>query len=340
MLKAFPDARLYTALYEPDLTFEGFSQHSIETLPINRVRLFRRNHRLAMPFLAPAFSRLELSADVVICSSSGWSHGTVVNGRKLVYCYSPAKWLYEPDRYFRGRLQFGSLGRLGTAALRPFLTKWDRKGAASADRYMTLSTWIQERIGDIYGIHAEVIPPPYSLDPERPRTQVPGLDPGYFLCVARLIPYKNVAAVIEAFGLIPHERLVVVGDGPERRLLRDIAGPNVRFLSAVGDDELRWLYTNCSYLIAVAYEDFGLTPVEAAAFGRPSIVLRWGGYLDTVVENITGIFVDRPAPYDIRDAVMKARSTRLGRDEIRKHSSKYSEEVFVSRLKEVVGDSL
>lgn len=339
MLKAFPDARVYTALYEPDQTYEGFRHHSIHTLPINRIGLFRRHHRLAMPFMAPSFSRLKITADTVICSSSGWSHGTRVTGRKIVYCYSPAKWLYEPSRYFRGRLIFGALGRIGTAAMRPFLTRWDRRAASTADRYLTLSTWIRESIARIYGIQARIISPPHSIDPEGPQRAVQGIDPGYFLCVARLVPYKNVSAVVEAFRALPDERLVVVGDGPERRQIQALAGENVRVVSSVGDEELRWLYANCKLLIAVAYEDFGLTPVEAAAFGRPSLVLRWGGYLDTVVADATGRFIERPTPDAILAGIEEAASATFDPDVVRAHASRYSENEFISELVQIVEGS-
>src|SRR5205823_12380194 len=110
------------------------------------------------------------------------------------------------------------------------------------------------------------------------------LESGFFLCVSRLLPYKNVGAVVETFAELPSERLVVVGTGPEERRVRTAAAGNVRFLGSVSDEELRWLYGECRGLVAASYEDYGLTPLEAASFGKPSTVLRAGGFLDTVVD--------------------------------------------------------
>ena len=103
LTRAFPGAPVYTSLYDPDGTFPEFAEVDVRTLPINRLAPLRRYHRLALPLLAPSFSRLKVKADVVICSSSGWAHGARVEGRKIVYCHTPARWLYQSDRYLRGR---------------------------------------------------------------------------------------------------------------------------------------------------------------------------------------------------------------------------------------------
>ena len=105
MTRAFPHAPLYTSLYDPRATFPEFGEIDVRTLPINRLPPLRRHHRAALPLLAPSFSSLRISADVVICSSSGWAHGARVEGRKIVYCHTPARWLYQSDRYLRGRSQ-------------------------------------------------------------------------------------------------------------------------------------------------------------------------------------------------------------------------------------------
>ena len=102
MAAALPGAPLYTSLYEPASTYEEFGSIDIRTSPLDRVALLRRKHRLALPLLAATFSRMHVDADVVLCSSSGWAHGARTDGRKIVYCHSPAKWLYAPDRYFNG----------------------------------------------------------------------------------------------------------------------------------------------------------------------------------------------------------------------------------------------
>src|SRR4051812_21300245 len=99
MARAFPDAPIYTSLYDPAETFEAFAELDVRAAPLDRIGLFRRHHRLALPLLAPTFSGISIDADVVVCSSSGWAHGARTSGRKIVYCHAPARWLYQRDRY-------------------------------------------------------------------------------------------------------------------------------------------------------------------------------------------------------------------------------------------------
>ena len=126
MLKAFPRAEVITSFYLSEATFPEFGAYPIRVLPINRWSVLRRNHRFALPFLASAFARERIDADVVLCSSSGWAHGVRTRGRKVVYCHTPARWLYQPERY-AGR---SIASRAAIAVLRPRLLEWDRRSAA------------------------------------------------------------------------------------------------------------------------------------------------------------------------------------------------------------------
>jgi glycosyltransferase involved in cell wall biosynthesis len=330
MLKAFPGAPLYTSFYLPGATFPEFRSVEVRTLPINRAAPLRRRHRLALPLLARAFSRLRVEAPIVLCSTSGWAHGVRTSGRKVVYCYTPARWLYQPAHYLRG----GSpVTRAAVRAMRPRLRRWDRRAAASADLYLTSSTAVRERIREAYGIPAELVPPPYAIDPGGPREALPDVEPGFYLCVSRLLPYKNLDAVVAAFGLLPERRLLLVGDGPIAGRLRRAAPPNVIFRRRVTDRQLRWLYSSCRALVAAAHEDYGLTPLEAAAFGKPAAVLRWGGFLDTVVEGRTGLFFDAPEPAAIATAVRRLESAAFGSHAIVAHAERYSEANFIEALR-------
>lgn len=335
LTRAFPAAPLYVSLYEPAGTFPAFAEVEVRTTLLNRVGVLRWHHRLALPLLAPTFSRLRVEADVVVCSSSGWAHGVRASGRKLVYCHTPARWLYQPDAYLRGR---ASVLKRSAAALRPALARWDRAAAASADRYLANSSAVAARIGQLYGLEAEVLPPPPALTPDGPVEPLDGIEPGFVLCVSRLLPYKNVDAVVRAFEALPDERLVVVGSGPDEQRLRALAGANVSLLGRVADPQLRWLYRASSALVAASYEDFGLTPLEAATFGKPGVVLRWGGFLDTVDEGTTGVFFDEPRAELIRRSVTELRAAAWDEEAIRRHAARFSEEWFVTRIREVVHD--
>jgi glycosyltransferase involved in cell wall biosynthesis len=335
LTRAFPGAPLFTSLYDPSGTFPEFAGVDVETLPIDRIGFLRRHHRAALPLLAPSFSRLRIEADAVVCSSSGWAHGAHVEGRKIVYCHTPARWLYQPDRYLRGR---GGLVRAAAGALKVPLKRWDRSAALSADLYLANSTVVAERIKALYGIEAEVVAPPPSLTPDGPSEKIEGLEPGFILCVSRLLPYKNVDAVVRAFESLPGERLVVAGAGPEEPALRAIAGRNTTFVGRVKDAGLRWLYANCQLLVSASHEDFGLTPLEAASFGKPTVALRWGGHLDSI-EEANGIFFDRPVPEDITVAIGQGLAARWYEAEIEEVARRFSEAGFIARFQAIVGES-
>ncbi|MDQ6920110.1 MAG: glycosyltransferase [Candidatus Dormibacteraeota bacterium] len=330
MLKAFPSAPVYTSFYDPEATFPEFRSVEVRTLPINRAAPLRRRHRMALPMLAHTFSRLTVQADVVLCSTSGWAHGTRVRGRKVVYCYTPARWLYQPGSYLRGA---NPATRAALNAMRPYLSRWDRQAAASADAYITSSSAVRERIREAYGLQAELIPPPHAIDSGGARHPVAGVPEGSFLCVSRLLPYKNLDAIVAAFRLLPDRHLVLVGNGPIGPRLRRSAPANVLFRTRVTDAELRWLYSSCRALVAASYEDFGLTPLEAAAFGKPAAVLRWGGFLDTVVEDETGVFFDAPAPESIAAALRRLEVTKLSPGRILAHVERFSEANFIRALR-------
>lgn len=334
MLGAFPMSPLHTSLYAPERTFPDFLRHDVRTLPINRMAVLRVDHRRALPLLAPAFSRLQIDADIVICSSSGWAHGACTSGRKIVYCHTPARWLYQSKQYLR---ESRRSARAALAVLGPSLRGWDLRAAQSADLYITNSRAVQDRIKKVYDIEATIVPPPHTLDPAGRQRELQNLAPGYLLCVSRLLPYKNVDAIVRAFSLdsIRDRQLVVVGDGPDRPRLLSLAGANAVLLPTVNDAELRWLYANSSGIVAAAYEDFGLTPLEAASLGKPAAVLRWGGYLDTVIDGSTGVFFDEPEPRAIASAVETLLARSWDTDALLKHAEQYSEESFRRKLQVV-----
>jgi glycosyltransferase involved in cell wall biosynthesis len=350
MAEAFPGSPMYTTLHDPAGTFPGFGGLDLRTSGLDRIGLLRRHHRLALPLLAPAVDRQRVQGDVLLASSTGWAHGYRGARRTVVYCHAPARWLYQAERYLGSHGAPGraadraraATARAALAVVAPWLRGWDRRAAAAADVYLANSTVTRDAVRAAYGIEAEVLPPPPALlpsGPERqPRAGGRAVDPGYLLCVARLLPYKNVDVVIAAAALTGR-RLVVVGQGPDRDRLEAVAARrpgHVALLGRVDDAELRWLYRNASLLVAASYEDYGLTPLEAGAFGVPVVALRDGGYLDTVAEGTTGAFFDDVTAEAVADAVDRAARTAWAPDAIRAHVGRLGAERFVARLRQVV----
>lgn len=338
LLRVFPSAFLYTALFEPAETYPEIPGQRVVAGPLNHVGVLRRHHRLSLPLLAPAVASTHVPARVTICTSSGWAHGVQAAGRKIVYCYTPARWLYQGSRYLGTH---NLHGKAALAVLGNPLRVWDRRAALTAHRYVAVSTMVRDQVKEAYGIEdAEVLPPPVTFDPCEEAYPVAGVEPGYLLIVSRLLPYKNVDLAVEAFRKLPGQRLVVAGIGPEYERLRQLAPRNVLLLGTVPDDQLRWLYQNAIAMIAPSFEDFGLTPLEGARAGKPTVALRAGGYLDTVVEGVTGVFFDVPQPGSLRDAVVRALSQPWDESTIQAHALHFSEDRFAARLRQIVKEEL
>lgn len=189
-----------------------------------------------------------------------------------------------------------------------------------------------------YGIDPEVLPPPYGLEPGGPEEPVAGVAARFCVCVSRLLPYKNIDVLIRAFAGLSGVQLVVVGTGPDEKRLHGLAGRNVQFVGGVSDAELRWLYSRCAGLVSAAIEDFGLTAVEAAIFGAPTAVLRRGGFLDTVVDGVTGVFFEVPDVASIRAAVCDMLATKWDQATLRAHAERFGPLPFIQRLRCIVED--
>ena len=332
MARTFPDAEIYTTVYNPDTTFPEFREKRIHTTSLNKLAVLRRDHRFGLPLYQRAIDHAPvIDADLLLVSTTGFAHGFRTTGKKLVYCHSPARFLYLVDDYLGERRQ-SPLG-WGLAAIRPALIRWDQRAAHSADRYLANSTVVRQRIADVYGIDATVLPAPPAVGTQVGLKPIAGLEPGFHLVVSRLMPYKNVDKVISAFRDLADERLVIVGKGPLRDELSRTLPPNARMLEGISDGELAWAYANARALIAPSLEDYGLTPLEAGALGTPTLALRAGGYLDTVAEGINGSFFEAPTAGDLVEAVSRNRSAAWSRSEIQGHTAHFDESRFAQKLR-------
>lgn len=333
LLRTFPGSRLVTSCWNPASTYPGFHDHDIETLWIDKVPQFRRDPRRAFPFLAQTFQRHVIEdADVVICSSSGWAHRVTTSAPKVVYCHNPARWLYQPNEYFP---TMPAWARRRFVERTSKLRASDAAAARDAAAYLVNSGAVAGRVRVTYGIDPIVLPPARGLSPDGPQTVVPGIEPGYLLTVSRRRAYKHTEAICAAVAAMPGERLVVVGGAPTT------AWPvGVTNVSDLDDAQMRWLYANAAGLVAVAHEDFGLTPVEAQSFGIPAVVLRNGGYLDSTVENLTGVFVDSSSVSDVIAGIATLHNRKWDAEALRRCGDRYAPEVFAQRMTGIVEDVL
>ena len=330
MSRAFPGAAIHTALYDPAGTFPEFARLDVRPLGLNRFGFLRRDHRRALPVLAGAFSALAPDADVIVCSSSGWAHMIGGDAPRIVYCHHPARWLHRPEPYVGG---FGRSARTVLRLLGPSLRRRDRRAMLGAETVVANSTTTAAMIDRVYGIDARVVAPAGTLDAGGRSRPLPGIRPGFVLCISRLVGHKRLDRLVSVARALPDRHFLLIGEGPMRGVLGRTAPANLELVGRVADDRLRWAYRNCSLVVSTAQEDFGLTPLEAAGFGVPVVVPAEGGFLDHVRPGVNGILVPEWDVGRFAAAVREATVRAWDRPAMVNHARDMGERRFVTALR-------
>jgi glycosyltransferase involved in cell wall biosynthesis len=278
--------------------------------------------RALFPLYPAAFKALgPLDADVVISSSSGWAHSVRTTSRAfhVVYCHTPARWLWS---------EYGA-AKVGQAMLRPFaglMRSWDRKAAERPDLYIANSLEIKKRIRRAYGIDAEVVYPPVQVDRFEPAPRGERL-----LIVARLLAHKRLDLAVDAatrLGL----GLDVVGTGPALAELRARAGAKVAFHGNLSDEAVNELYQGCRALVVPGHEDFGMTPVEAHAAGKPVVAFGAGGALETIKDGVSGTFFNERTPESVVAAIRRCDELEARPEDMVAAAAPFSQQAFKRSL--------
>ncbi|MDX6689262.1 MAG: hypothetical protein QOG15_719 [Solirubrobacteraceae bacterium] len=322
MASMWPDAPIYTSLYRPQSTFPAFKQFDIRTSFLDRLPV-NRGFRNLFPFYPSAFRAFgRFDETLVLSSSSGWAHRVVTTPEALhaVYCHTPARWLYGGEYLGASRRQ---------RALRPMLRglRWDdRRAARRADLYIANSRTTQDRIRRAYGIDAALVHPPVDIERFRPRPRGERL-----LVVSRLLPYKRVDVVVDA-ATRANLALDVVGEGPSLNTLRERAGPTVEFHGRLPDEAVTELMQGCRAFCLPGVEDFGMTPVEANAAGKPVVAFAAGGALETLEEGVSGAFFGEPTADAVLDAIRRCDAIQTSPEQMARAAERFSREAFRARL--------
>jgi glycosyltransferase involved in cell wall biosynthesis len=287
MCDLWPDADLYTAVYDPVGTDGRFSHRPVNTSFLQRLRPTSRSFRSLLPFYPLAMEAFDLRGyDLVVSSSSAWSHLVVVDEPTVHICYC-----HNPFRY-AWNARAATLSRAAPymrPALAAVLSRWRQRdwiAAQRVDRYIANSETTRRRIERYFSRESTVIYPPVET-----RRFARGVVQDYYLVLSELMPHKRIDVAVEAFSRLGRP-LVVVGDGPDARRLKRLAGPTVSFAGRVSDARAAELLAGCQSLVVTATEEFGIAAVEAQAAGRPVIALAEGGVCETVVEGATGTFYE------------------------------------------------
>jgi len=339
ILELFPDADLYTLLYDEKKTFGLFKKNIKKTSFLDR-EWVRRHHRMFIPAM-PLASRMLTSLeryDLIISSTAGYAKGFRIEAPYHVsYCHSPLRYAWEID--YLKNLPF-SPHAMSKDILRPvaeWLRRWDKRASGRVNLFIANSRFIAEKIGAYYGREAEVVYPPVSLNTFYHEPETP--EDGYHLMVGRMLYYKGFDLGIRAFNRMK-KPLIVIGRGPEEKKLHSLADPRyITFISSVSDEKLRHYYNGAKALIFPQIEDFGLVAAEAQACGTPVLAFSKGGGGEIVENGETGLIFTEQSSDAIIQAVKEAELVRFNRKKIAEHGARFSEASFKKLFLEAIKQS-
>jgi len=288
LLHLFPDADIFTHVYDPNAVSEVIRSRKVQTTFINRLPGARRHYQKYLPLMPMALEELDLRGyDLVISSESGPAKGVITapDALHVCYCHSPMRYLW--DHYHDYRASAGALARWVMPWSFHGLRTWDTASAARVDRIVANSNFIRRRVMKVWRREVAVVHPPVDTALFHPAREV---GPRW-LWVGQMTPYKRADLAIDAFNALGLP-LLMVGDGEMAADLRRRARPNITFVPRMNFDDLRKAYATSRALVFTPEEDFGMIPVEVLASGRPVLAFGRGGALETVEPGKTGAFFD------------------------------------------------
>lgn len=346
LLQIYPDAEIYSLVDHLNDNSRSFIQHKkVNTSFIQRLPFSKTKFRNYLPLMPMAVEQFDLSKfDVVISSSHAVAKGVITGPRQLhiSYVHSPMRYAWDLQHQYlhEAGLEHG----LKSLLVRYMLHKiriWDYRTAAGVDHFIANSSFIASRINKIYRRNAEVIYPPVNID----QFEVCHEKEDYYLTASRMVPYKKMDLIVEAFSHMPDKKLFVIGDGPEYKKIANKAGANVTLLGYQPFDVLKSYMQKAKAFVFAAEEDFGIIPVEAQSCGTPVIAFGKGGSLETVrgIEgdpSQTGVFFYEQTTDSLINAIKNFEKLSIKALDCRKHAEKFSVERFKEQFANTVNGKI
>lgn len=328
----FPDADLYSLVYEPNLMKDYLNPRKVNTSFIQKLPFGKKKYQAFLPLMPLAIEQFDFSSyDLVISSSSSVAKGVITGAKTLhiCYCHTPMRYAWDMYHKYIEQNRIRGIKKAAVAAFMNYIRIWDRLSADRVDYFIANSQNVAARIKKHYQKESTVIYPPVNTE----FYNLGETQEDFFLVVSRLVPYKRIDLVVEAFNEL-RLPLVIIGDGSEYKKLKFMAKDNIKLLGRLSDEEISKYYSKCRAFIFPGEEDFGITPLEAMASGKPVVAYRGGGVMETVIEGKTGLFFDKQCKEDLIEAVKKYIKYENGfnKYDIRNHALKFSGERFKKEI--------
>jgi glycosyltransferase involved in cell wall biosynthesis len=334
LCRILPDADIFTLFYDPERISPVIRSHRVTPSFLNPLR---KHYRSLLPLMPVALEHFDLRGyDLVISSESGPAKGVITsaNTRHICYCHTPMRYLWELYPAYLHDWTGSKWQRAMMAPLANYLRLWDFASAARVDDFIANSDNVRRRIWKTYRREAQVIYPPVAVESFCSKPSE-----GYYLIVSELVAYKSLDYAVR-FLSRTGRKLRIVGDGPEYRNLKKIAGAKVEFCGRASDSELREIYARSRAFLMPGEEDFGITAVEALASGKPVIALGRGGVLESVPlrDPLGGFFHSQADEESLRGAIeqFEAVEQDVQSEKLRMWASRFSEQEFAHQVKNLV----
>lgn len=340
VLKAFheiwPDAPVFTLIYDKKEMGNFCDSMNITSSFFQRVPGGKRFFKPLIPFMPTAIERFNLdNFDVVLSDSSGFAKGVITRPETLHidYCHTPTRYLWHDTHGYTAELPTNPILKNILPFVLTNLRQWDRLAADRVDQFLSNSKHVAKRVMKYYKRESDVIYPPFDVPIHEP---VPVSEVGnYFLIGGRFRPYKRFDLVIRVFNKVGLP-LKIFGQGEEEENLKAIAGPNIEFVGPVRNKEKIELFRHAQAFLHPAEEDFGITPLESMALGRPVIAYKKGGACETIVEGKTGEFFEKQTVDSLLAVIRNFQYQKYDPKAIQEHAQKFSTERFKKEIKEYI----
>lgn len=338
LCKMFPEADIYTNVYNPAKISNEIKKHKIFTTKVNNFPMAKKLYQKYMPFMPKALMELNLTNyDLIISSESGPAKGIcpAPNAFHICYCHTPMRYLWDMYHdYFR---KSNPVVKFFMKKMIPGLRQWDVMSSNLVDHFIANSSFVAKRINRYYNRQADVVFPPCNIEkyinnPRNPQD--------FYLFFGQLVGYKRADLAIEAC-IKANKKIVVIGDGKSKEAKKYEKSGLVTFTGRISDEQVAQYLSQAKALLFPGIEDFGIIPVEANSAGCPVLAYRKGGAIDSIKENETGLFFDEQTVESLVDCINqfeKQENNFTNRENYKKHVQQFSNENFVKKIQKIVDE--